>query len=119
MLSLNFSSQSRIQEHRLSAARFTEGRFTGIWAMHLLKRFTVAALMGVGVLAINANIASARVVCNDDGDCWHSSKVYEYPAGVDVTVHDSDDWKWKEGEKLRWHEHEGRGYWHGGTWVEF
>jgi hypothetical protein len=29
-----------------------------------------------------------------------------------VTVH-PDGWAWKEGEKHRWREHEGHGYWRG------
>jgi hypothetical protein len=41
----------------------------------------------------------------------------EYPAGVRVHIH-PDDWKWKDHEHYRWREHAGRGYWHGGAWVD-
>jgi hypothetical protein len=75
----------------------------------------VAAVCG-GAMALSTGYASARIVCNDDGDCWHAPGGYDYPHGVGVVIH-PDDWKWKEGDHYRWHEHEGRGYWHGGVWV--
>ena len=43
---------------------------------------------------------------------------YVYPPTLGLTIHDND-WKWKEGEKHKWREHEGKGYWKGGTWEEF
>ena len=33
--------------------------------------FTKAILVGASALALTATGASADVVCNDDGDCWH------------------------------------------------
>jgi hypothetical protein len=30
-----------------------------------------------------------------------------------------DNWRWGAGERFRWREHEGRGYWLGGRWTEF
>ena len=29
-----------------------------------------------------------------------------------------DNWKWGEKEHFKLREHEGRGYWHGGVWIE-
>jgi hypothetical protein len=55
-------------------------------------------------LVLMATSASAEVVCNREGDCWH------------------DDWRWEEHERerYRWREHEGegRGYWRDGRWIE-
>jgi len=33
-----------------------------------------------------------------------------------VVIHEDD---WSPGERHRWREHEGRGYWRGGHWVEW
>ena len=64
--------------------------------------------------------ASAYVVCNGDGECWHVHDQYTYPTGYGVVVHD-DAWKWDDAGQVRyrWHEHDGRGYWHNGLWVTF
>jgi hypothetical protein len=77
-----------------------------------------AALLGAGTLALTSGGASAAVVCNNDGDCWHVHDQYNYPPNVGVTVH-GDDWKWGDKDHYRWHEHEGRGYWRGGIWIGF
>ena len=85
--------------------------------MKTLAKMTFAALVGAGALAIAAP-ASARIVCNEDGDCWHVQTEYQYEPSFGLTIH-PDDWKWKDGEKHAWREHEGRGYWHGGQWRDF
>ena len=77
-----------------------------------------AALMGLSAVAFVSTNASAAVVCNSDGDCWHTHTDYQYKPEFGLTVH-TDDWKWKEGEKHAWREHDGRGYWKGGAWSEF
>jgi hypothetical protein len=74
--------------------------------------------MGVSALALTASSASARVVCNEDGDCWHTHGDYEYAPSFGLTIH-PDGWKWKEDERHAWREHEGRGYWKHGEWKEF
>jgi hypothetical protein len=76
------------------------------------------ALISAGALTLTAQAASARIVCNSDGDCWHVQGDYEFKPEFGVVIH-PDDWKWKEGEHFRWHEHEGRGYWKGSEWKEF
>jgi hypothetical protein len=75
------------------------------------------AFVGVSALAMTTS-ASARIVCNEDGDCWHTQTERVYPPGLGLTIHDND-WKWREGERHSWREHEGKGYWKGGTWKEF
>lgn len=86
--------------------------------MRTLGTRTLAALMGASALAITSTGASARIVCNDDGECWHVKTDYDYRPEFRLTVH-PDNWKWKDGEKYKWHEHEGRGYWRGNQWTDF
>jgi hypothetical protein len=84
---------------------------------------TTAALtmaLAVGGVAATAGSASAVVVCNASGDCWHVDRRTTYPRDVRATYH-NDDWyfhqKWDD--KRHWREaHEGRGYWANGAWVE-
>jgi hypothetical protein len=85
-----------------------------------MKNAAFVILLGAGALAVMATNASARIVCNDEGDCWHTHSDYDYPPGIRLEVH-PDDWTFKEGDKRAWHEHEGegRGYWHGGAWAPF
>jgi len=71
-------------------------------------------------LALTATAASAEIVCNEEGDCWHVEERYEYRPEFRLYVY-PDDWKWEEHEntKYRWREHDGRGYWRNDIWVEF
>lgn len=78
----------------------------------------LAAALGSGTVALTAGNAMAAIACNDEGYCWHVKDRHTYPSGVVITVH-PDDWKWGSNEKFQWHEHEGRGYWHGGVWIGF
>jgi hypothetical protein len=84
----------------------------------------LAALLGIGGLAVTAASASAAVVCNAEGDCWHTHDTYSYPTGLGVVVHE-DNWRWDADHDrdahvhYRWHEHDGRGYWRNGVWVTF
>jgi len=83
-------------------------------------RVKIVALMAsaaalIGLLSLNA---SARIVCNADGDCWRVHEDYAYPPGARVEIH-PDNWKWGEGEHFVWKEHPGRGYWEHGEWRGF
>jgi hypothetical protein len=84
----------------------------------LLTQGALAALIGAGALAAATTGASAYVVCNAEGDCWHTHDRYAYPAGFSVVVH-PDRWRWHHHDHYRWHEHDGRGYWHNGVWISF
>lgn len=75
-------------------------------------------LSGLAALGLSSLTAQARIVCNEDGACWHVHEDYDFPPGVHVEIH-PDDWHWREGERHAWKEHEGRGYWHGGAWQQF
>ena len=86
--------------------------------MRLLNVLPFAALIGVGAMPLLATSASAAIVCNADGDCWHTQTNYQYQPTFGLTVH-QNDWRWKDGEKHAWREHDGKGYWHGGSWQTF
>ena len=83
-----------------------------------MKKYLVSALVcAVGILAFTATTASAAIVCNGEGDCWHVKDKYDYRPEWGIKVY-PDDWKWS-GDNYRWREHEGRGYWNKGVWIGF
>ena len=82
-----------------------------------MKLATMAILAGASALALSASNASAAIVCNNDGDCWHVKEKYAYKPELHLRVH-PDDWKWREADHYKWREHECRGYWRGGVWVD-
>jgi hypothetical protein len=82
-----------------------------------------AALLGLGFLSMSAGTASARVVCNSEGDCWHVDQSYRYHPDVHVEFH-PDSWyfhnDWDHDQHRHWRgHHDGRGYWRNGAWVTF
>jgi hypothetical protein len=86
--------------------------------MKTFSTITFAAMMGVSAVASISTNASAAIVCNEEGDCWHTQAEYTYQPAFSLSVH-QNDWKWKEGEKHAWREHAGKGYWKGGNWTGF
>jgi len=86
--------------------------------MKKISSIAVAALMGASAVAFISTGASASIVCNSDGDCWHTKTDYTYAPSFGLNVH-QNDWKWKEGEKHAWREHDGKGYWKGDAWTGF
>ena len=83
-----------------------------------MKKLILATIIGAGALAAMATTASAEIVCNRDGDCWHVREHYDYQPTFGLTIHE-DNWKWGDRDRYRWHEHDGRGYWKGGVWIQF
>lgn len=86
----------------------------------LMLNGALMALLGAGTMALTATPASAYVVCNRDGDCWHTESRAAYP-GVTFNYH-PDDWyfhrNWDHDDHYHWRDyHEGRGYYRGGVWV--
>jgi hypothetical protein len=77
-----------------------------------------ALLMGTAGLVVAAAPASARVVCNPEGDCWHTDSAPRVP-GVRFESH-PDDWyfhqHWDDHRHYRDY-HEGRGYYRSGVWI--
>jgi len=88
----------------------------------LLSTAAIALLVGMGAFAVTATPASARVVCNSEGDCWHTDKSYRYGKDVKVENH-PDSWyfhqDWTNQKDRRYHEHhDERGYYKGGLWIK-
>jgi hypothetical protein len=84
----------------------------------LLIQGALAGLLGAGAIVATATPASAYIVCNRYGDCWHVHERYTYRPTWGITVH-NDNWRWRDARHYRWREHDGRGYWRGGVWVTF
>jgi hypothetical protein len=80
----------------------------------------ITLLMGTGAMVATTAPASARMVCNDTGDCWHTEAQYRYP-GRGYTRH-NDDWyfhqTWNDQRHYR-EPREGRGYYRSGLWIGF
>ena len=92
--------------------------------MKLKKAFLISAatamLFATGTLIASTGSVSARVVCNAEGDCWHTDAVPPRAPGVTFSVH-PDDWyfhqQWTGSDRHYRDYHEGRGYYKGGVWV--
>ena len=84
--------------------------------MRIFNQATVGTALGVAVLALSAVSASAEIACRGNV-CWHVQSRHEYPPEARVIIH-PDDWHWRRHERYVWREHEGRGYWHDGRWIE-
>jgi len=86
--------------------------------MNRLGKLAVAAVLGASAVALSASGASARIVCNQWGECWHVRNVYNYQPTFGLVVHE-DGWRWGAADHYRWREHRGRGYWRQGVWIRF
>ena len=85
----------------------------------LMLQGAVAAILSAAALAATTSVASAEIVCNRDGDCWHVHEHYDFRPSFGLTIH-GDDWRWHDGDDhYRWREHDGRGYWRSGVWIGF
>ena len=84
----------------------------------LLATAGAAAVLGAAAIVASSAPASAEIVCNRHGDCWHVRDHYDYRPEFGLVVH-PDDWRWRRHEHFRWREHEGRGYWRNGVWLSF
>lgn len=78
----------------------------------------IAALVAASGAALVATSASAAIVCNREGECWHVHRGYNYQPEWGVVVH-PNNWRWGPNEHFRWREHAGRGYWRNGVWIRF
>ena len=85
--------------------------------MKNLSKIAVLA-MGTAVAALTATTASAAIVCNNEGVCWHVHRHYNYDPGFGLVVH-PDNWVWGPNDHYVWREHTGRGYWRNGVWITF
>jgi hypothetical protein len=82
-----------------------------------MKGLVKSILGAVSILAMTTSMASAAIVCNGEGDCWHTRGHDWIRPGWGLTVH-PNDWKWRDRDHYRWREHAGRGYWRDGRWEE-
>jgi hypothetical protein len=88
-----------------------------------LSAAAIALFVGTGALVASTETATARVVCNSSGDCWHTEANYRYP-GTGYTRH-NDDWyfhqRWDANDSNRHYRerHDGRGYYKSGVWISF
>ena len=85
-----------------------------------LSATAIAALLATGALVVTIGTASARIVCNAEGDCWHTDAPPPPVPGIRFNLH-PDDWyfhqKWDDTHHYRDY-HEGNGYYKGGVWVQ-
>jgi hypothetical protein len=86
--------------------------------MKMVSKIAAAALLGLGAFMVTTSTASAAIVCNGDGACWHTRHAYVYHPEWGVVVH-PNSWRWGPADHFVWREHTGRGYWRGGAWVRF
>ena len=77
----------------------------------------LAAVIGLGTLAVTPMTASAFIACTGNV-CWHVSERHKYPRDARVVIHE-DTWKPRARAKIEFREREGRGYWRGKEWREF
>ena len=84
-----------------------------------LRKILVAGAVVLIAVVVMAERASAYIICNGEGDCWHGHRRETVP-GQSFEYH-SDDWyfhqEWGTYRRFRPY-HDGRGYWHNGVWVE-
>ena len=86
-----------------------------------MQSFFKPLLVGAGALVLSGTVASAEVVCNEDGDCWRVRECYEYKPELRLKMY-PDNWRWEERDnaRYRWRDapSDRRGYWRQGVWVE-
>jgi hypothetical protein len=90
----------------------------------LVAGIAISALIGIGCVVAGTLPAAARIVCNYEGDCWHTDRVYHYRSDWHVRDYHPDDWyfhrDWDRDHDHHWRGyHEGRGYWRNGIWITF
>jgi hypothetical protein len=86
--------------------------------MNQTVKIAAAAILGLSALTAGAPAATAAVVCNAEGACWHVRHPYAYRPEYGLVVH-PDHWRWGDHDHYEWREHRGRGYWSHGVWVHF
>ena len=55
--------------------------------MHTGVKLFVLAASAISLIGMSSLSASARIICNEDGDCWHAPDAYAYPPSVHLDVH--------------------------------
>ena len=87
--------------------------------MTITQKLLATAAIAGGLAMMAAAPASARVVCNSVGDCWHTDGPAPVVPGVTFSAH-PDDWyfhqHWDDTHHFRDY-HEGHGYYRNGLWI--
>lgn len=81
--------------------------------MTLLSKTALLGAIGMAAVMLPAASASAAIACRGTV-CWHVHGHYDYPRRARVVIHEDT---WHPRAHVVFREHEGRGYWHGGSWV--
>jgi hypothetical protein len=81
--------------------------------MNPISKVFVGGIMGASVLAFSVVSASAAIACVGNV-CWHVTERYDYPRAAKVVIREDT---WKAGPRIKFREHEGRGYWKGSVWT--
>lgn len=84
----------------------------------LVKGAIMAAVAGSAIAA--ASTASADVVCNRWGECWHVHDRMAYPPNIGFSYHNDawgdhhryGHWRWRQ-------DRFDRGYYRNGVWITF
>ena len=85
----------------------------------LAKGALAAAVMGSSLLA---TAASAEVVCNRWGDCWHTDtydRDYDYPTGLGIVIHPNNWDGYRYHHYYHWRGDRDDGYYRRGVWFSF
>ncbi len=61
--------------------------------MKSIAKFAAVAALSVAALGVSTIGASAKIVCNAEGECWHVRGAYAYRPEFGLTVHENG-WKW-------------------------
>jgi hypothetical protein len=87
-----------------------------------LRTGSFAVILAAGAMAAVISVASAEVVCNRDGECWHTAQKYAvtiYPPEIGVQIYDNDWRKSHETDtKYKWMKDrdDDHGYYRNGEW---
>lgn len=89
-----------------------------------VRKLLLGAAIAAGAITATMSSASAYVVCNRDGDCWHTDTRFRAPDPALRFTYHNDDWyfhrRWDNDRDYRYRDyHEGRGYYRNGLWVQF
>ena len=89
----------------------------------LLRTGALAAVLAAAATAATSTSATAEIVCNRYGDCWHASQRYTtYPSVLGIQFY-SDDWRAKHSDDSRYHwrddPKDDHGYYERGEWHAF
>ena len=90
---------------------------------NVLKTSALAAVLAAGATIAMSSAASAEIVCNRYGDCWHVSQRYTaYPTTLGIQFY-NDDWRASHESDNQYHwrddPKDDHGYYENGEWHVF